>query len=109
MKKVFIAKVGEIPDGRVKSFHYGTVQGIAYNDSGSVKAYVNFCTHAGGPVRMCEKGTFKCDWHEAEFDPRTGERLCGEAPEGSKLKPIEIVVEDGSLFALIEIKDEFDF
>jgi len=109
MKKVFVAKEGEIPEGRVASFHYGPMKGIAYNDSGTIKAYVNSCTHAGGRVRLCDEGTLRCEIHEAEFDPKTGDRLCGEAPEGSRLTPIEVVREEGSLFALIAINDEFDF
>ncbi|MCR4278944.1 MAG: Rieske 2Fe-2S domain-containing protein [bacterium] len=107
-KRVLIANDGEIPAGRVKSFHYGHWKGIAYNDDGEIKAYRNVCTHAGAPVRLCQKGTLQCELHEAEFDPKTGDRLCGEAPEGSRLTPIEIIHENEMIYAVFEILDEFD-
>lgn len=109
MKKLPVAKVGEIPEGRTKSFRYGFQEGIAYNDNGEIKAYVNFCTHAGGPVGLEPDGRFHCRWHFAEFDPKTGERLAGQAPEGTRLKPIELVEEEGMMYAMFEIKDEFEF
>ncbi len=108
-KRIFVAKAGEVLPGRVKTFSCGARKGIAYNDNGTLKAYQNVCTHAGGPVRLCEKGTFQCEFHEAEFDPKTGERLCGEAPEGSRLTPIELFEEGGDVFAEFEFVDEFDF
>lgn len=104
--KLPVATIGEILPGKTKSFRYGFQNGIAYNDNGEIKAYVNFCTHAGGTVDL--KGTvFRCRMHFAEFDPKTGERLSGQAAEGTKLKPIELMTEGEEIFAMLEIKDEF--
>ena len=107
-RKLAVAKEGEIAPGTALSFRYGFQNGIAYNDGGTLKAYVNFCTHAGGPLKLVTPTLFRCQWHEAEFDPKTGQRLCGQAPEGTRLKPIELVVENGQVMAILEMKDEFE-
>jgi nitrite reductase/ring-hydroxylating ferredoxin subunit len=108
-RKLPVAKVGEIAESRSKTFRFGLQDGIAYNDGGTIKAYVNFCTHAGGPLELVSATRFRCRWHEAEFDPKTGNRLCGEAPEGTRLKPIELVTEGDQIWAWWEVKDEFEF
>lgn len=104
-----VAKMDEIAPGRTKVFRYGVLSGIAYNDAGTIKAYVNRCAHAGGPLMMGSNGILQCQWHGATFDPHSGERASGQAPEGSALKPIELVEEGGSLYAILELKDEFEF
>ncbi|MEO5927928.1 MAG: Rieske 2Fe-2S domain-containing protein [Patescibacteria group bacterium] len=107
-RKLLVAKEGEIGPGTARGFRFGVQNGIAYNDEGALKAYVNFCTHAGGPLELVNPTLFRCRWHEAEFNPKTGERLCGQAPEGTKLKPIELVNENGNVYAVLVIKDEFE-
>lgn len=106
VKKLPVAKEGEIAPGRAKSFRYGFRNGIAYNDNGTLKAYVNFCPHMGGPTDLTSSGVFRCRWHGAEFDPASGDRLCGQAPEGTRLQPIELVVEDGQVLAVWVVPEE---
>ena len=107
-RKLPVAKEGEIQPGEARTFRFGVQNGIAYNDEGTLKAYVNFCTHAGGPLKLVSPTVFRCQWHESDFDPKTGVRLCGQAPEGTKLKPIDLVVEAGQVYAILEIRDEFE-
>lgn len=112
--KLPVAAVGEIPVGRTKNFRYGTAQGIAYNDKGTIKAYVNRCTHMGGPVALCtsEEGVpvLRCGWHQADFVPETGAALEGAAPKGTMLAPIPLFEEDGKLFATLSLpEDPFNF
>ncbi len=111
--KLPIAKVGEIGVGRTKSFRFGVSEGIAYNDRGTIKAYVNRCTHMGGPVALCQsegKDVLRCRWHQAEFSPETGTAIEGEAPQGTMLAPIEVIEENGSLFATLTLPDDpFNF
>ncbi len=58
---------------------------------GAVKAFVNRCTHMGGSIELSpKKDTLCCRRHQATFDPGTGERLSGQAPEGSALDAIEM-------------------
>jgi nitrite reductase/ring-hydroxylating ferredoxin subunit len=108
-RRVPVAQIGEIPPGRTKTFRYGTANGIAFNKEGTVVAYVNRCTHMGGPVELKEKqGTpvFRCRWHEAEFNPTTGQAIEGEAPQGTKLTPIELTIEGDTIFAVLELADD---
>lgn len=112
-RKLPVARVGEITPGQTKSFRFGIAQGIAYNDGGTIKAFVNKCTHMGGPVEL-EKGKdgprLRCRWHEAAFDPATGKVLEGQAPAGSLLTPISLTIEDDQIMALLELPpDPFDF
>lgn len=110
-RKLPIAHVGEIPIGRTKSFRFGVGNGIAFNDGGTIKAYVNRCTHMGGPVELDAKhGVFRCRWHASDFDPKTGKAIEGEAPKGTRLKPIEIVMEGDELMGILELPDDpFNF
>jgi nitrite reductase/ring-hydroxylating ferredoxin subunit len=106
-RKVPVAKVGEIAPGRTKTFKLGHQLAIAYNDAGSVKAYLNSCTHMGGPVELAPDGTtFRCRWHQAEFSAASGEALEGQAPKNTRLKPIELTEEAGTVFALWMLPDD---
>ncbi|MFZ2803752.1 MAG: Rieske (2Fe-2S) protein [Patescibacteria group bacterium] len=108
-KRIPVAKVGEVAVGRTKTFRFGFQNGIAYNDAGVLKAYVNACTHMGGTTELAGS-VLRCCRHAAEFHPATGERLSGQAPEGSRLTPIELVVEGDTVFALLELApDPFSF
>lgn len=113
-RKILVATTGEIAIGRTKTFRFGPHAAIAYNDQGVLKAYVNRCTHMGGPVELkCNKAgqeIFRCRWHEAEFAPGTGEAIDGEAPQGTRLTPIELVEEAGGFYAIFRLtNDEFNF
>lgn len=102
-----MAKAGEIPHGSTKHFSFGpATKGIAYNRDGVLRAYVNRCTHMGGPVELHDTGIFRCRWHGASFDPCTGAAVDGEAPEGTFLKPIELIEENGQVFAVLELPDD---
>lgn len=108
-RKLPVAKEGEIGVGRTKSFRFGHAEGIAYNDGGTVKAYVNKCTHMGGPLELKNvqgRALFRCRWHEAEFNPETGECLRGQAPTGSMLTPISLIHEAGQIMAVLELPDD---
>ena len=110
-RKIPVAHVGEIPEGQTKSFRFGLVNGIAFNHKGTIKAYVNRCTHMGGPVELhASKGVFRCRWHQAEFDPRSGAAIEGEAPKGTRLEPIELVIEGEQIFGVLNLpEDPFNF
>jgi nitrite reductase/ring-hydroxylating ferredoxin subunit len=106
-RHVFIANVGTIADGKSVSFSYGHGKGIAVNRGGVIKAYVNSCTHMGGPLEIADGGTvFRCRWHQSYFSAETGEAIEGQAPRGTWLKPIEIVVEGDRLMGVLEFPDD---
>ncbi len=112
-RKILVAQQGEVPVGRTKSFRFGPHAAIVYNDAGTLKAYVNRCTHMGGPVELKDKKgqqIFRCRWHEAEFSPETGAAIEGEAPQGTRLTQIELVQENGAFYCTFRSSDdEFDF
>jgi nitrite reductase/ring-hydroxylating ferredoxin subunit len=118
-KKLPAFRLADLPEGKTVSFRYGISNGIAYNDGGVIKAYVNACTHMGGTVVLtptgpqrsgsgCEGCVFRCVRHHAEFDPKTGARTAGQAPEGSALTPIVLETEGDQVYAILEFKDEFE-
>jgi nitrite reductase/ring-hydroxylating ferredoxin subunit len=67
----------------------------------------------GGPVELVQKKgqpIFRCRWHMAEFQPETGEAIEGEAPQGTHLKPIEVLEENNIIYGLLELEqDPFSF
>lgn len=105
-----VAREGEVPVGRTKSFRFGMSNGIVYNDAGTLKAYVNRCTHMGGPVRLMDgdsgPNVFRCQWHMAEFNPKTGEAIEGQAPRGTFLTPVALEQKDGEWFGVLELPDD---
>jgi nitrite reductase/ring-hydroxylating ferredoxin subunit len=114
-KRLPVFRLADLAEGKTISFRYGVHNGIAYNDGGVINAYVNACTHMGGtvvPVACSTVGsagcTLRCVRHFAEFDPRTGARTSGEAPEGSALKPITLEIEGDQVYAMLELTEEFD-
>ncbi len=112
-RKILVAKQDEIPIGRTKAFRFGPHAAIVFNDQGVLKAYVNRCTHMGGPVELKDKKgtlTFRCRWHEAEFSPGTGEAIEGEAPQGTRLTPIELTPEAEGYYATFRTsEDDWNF
>ena len=61
---------------------------------GHYNAFINTCTHAGGPL-LFESGRFRCEWHNAFFNARSGQREDGPAPFPLIRLPTRI--EDGQL------------
>lgn len=106
-RKIPVAKKHELEERSLKSFQFGPAKGIAYKRSGTIKAFVNRCTHMGGPVEFAEGGaTLQCRWHDSCFDPDTGCVIKGEAPAGTFLQPIQLLEEDGMLYAVLELPDD---
>jgi len=63
---------------------------------GRVRAFMNVCTHLGGPLQLAADGnTFQCQWHQACFDAQSGKALRGPAAPDSRLMRLPIKVEDG--------------
>lgn len=110
-REVFVCSVSDLPHGRTCHFQYGPSKGIAYNDAGKIRAYVNRCTHMGGPVELTRDGKYlRCRWHGADFHPCTGQAIEGQAPQGTFLKEIDLLEKNGQMYALLVLEDDpFDF
>lgn len=106
-REIFVCQKAALPSGRTLSFQYGSFKGIAYNDHGRLKAYVNRCTHMGGPVELTRDGELlRCKWHGADFHPCTGEAIEGQAPAGTFLTPIELMEKGNDVYAIFELADD---
>jgi nitrite reductase/ring-hydroxylating ferredoxin subunit len=71
---------------------------LVLRTDGGVRAYMNVCTHLGGPLQLSEDGTsFQCQWHQACFDARTGQATCPPARGNSRLMRLPITVEEGQV------------
>ncbi|MFQ6059367.1 MAG: Rieske (2Fe-2S) protein [Anaerolineae bacterium] len=95
----FIAATAEVPQGALKEFDYKGRPAILVNVRGEFKAYIDICLHRGGPCRW-DGDVLRCQWHNATWDPATGQALSKPAPEGSSLIPIGITVENGKVYTL---------
>ena len=69
---------------------------LVLRTQGQLRAYVNICTHLGGPLRLAPDGaSFQCQWHQACFDARSGRATCAPARPDSRLIRLPITVEAG--------------
>ncbi len=96
-RKIFVAKVTEIPAGQMKKFKLGFRGALLMNLGTRFKAYYDFCTHQGGALKI-KDSQFECVRHFSTFDVETGARLAGQAPEGSALAEIPLVIEGEDIF-----------
>jgi len=92
MQKYFIANKSDLEEGQTKKFKYKGRSAILVKHGGQFKAFIDYCTHAGGPLEM-EEGKLKCITHYALFDPETGCAETAPAPERSALMEIKLDVE----------------
>lgn len=91
-----IARVADVPPGTTREFTHQGRKAILVNIDGQFRAYVNSCTHAGGPNDLKE-GSLVCKWHGSRFDPLTGAVQRG--PATRPIEPIPLVVRDGAIHA----------
>lgn len=107
MQKIFITKKSDLKDGELKHFKYKGRNAILINHKGEFKAFLDYCTHAGGPL-VLESGELKCRSHRALFDPETGCAKTFPAPKNSYLMEIKLDAEgdDISHFNTIVFKSK---
>jgi nitrite reductase/ring-hydroxylating ferredoxin subunit len=96
MKSYFICNASEIGEGDTKKFKYKGKDAILIKHNGGFKAFLDYCTHAGGSFEM-KNGKLKCLEHGALFDPDTGCAESTPAPEASSLMEIKLEVKDGKI------------
>ena len=71
---------------------------LVVRTDGQLRAYMNVCTHLGGPLQLAPDGaSFQCQWHQACFDARTGRATCPPARSDSRLIRLPITVEAGQV------------
>ncbi len=106
-REIFIAKTSDLKDGELKKFKYKGRSAVLVKIDGEFHAFLDYCTHAGGPLTM-ENCKLKCLTHYALFNPKTGEAETLPAPKGSYLMEIKIKEENGNIYHLntIVFKDK---
>src|SRR5687768_1820690 len=92
-----VAKLGELPEGRVASLSCGTHMLCLTHYQGQYGALDNACPHQGGPLGegSIEKGWLRCPWHGWDYDPLTGQSP-GGYDDGVESHPVEI--RDGAVW-----------
>lgn len=85
IKKINVAKLGELAPNTYKIFKFGTTPGILINTSdGELKAFSGICTHLTCTVIYeSDTGTILCPCHNGRFD------LSGNVVSGPPPKPLE--------------------
>ena len=93
-------RVPLIDDAQVREGHVSEVDFfgrsvLVLRNDGQVRAYMNVCTHLGGPLQLSADGSsLQCQWHQACFDARTGRATCPPARADSRLIRLPIKIDD---------------
>ncbi len=102
--RIPLGPLAALPEGVLRRFPAG-FRGVWVRRRGDVVVgYWDSCTHQAGALRP-QGDRMVCTRHQATFDAVSGERLSGEAPEGSRLSRAELRVEDGALILVMPIND----
>ena len=120
MKKTMVAKSSDLKDGDRLIVQVGRDEVGVFRHHGTLRAYSNYCVHAGGPA--CEgliiakveeqilpdktsaglffskdDTHFVCPWHGYEYDLKTGECIGNRK---LKLRSYEVTEANGDIFIL---------
>ncbi len=95
--KVFLAEESDVREGEAREVEFFGRSALLTRQEGRVKVYANVCTHLGGPLSL-DGEVFRCDWHDACFDARTGKAIGGPAPLDSRLMRLPFRLEEGKIF-----------
>ena len=74
MTRLAVAKTDQLTVGRCRVVRAGETEIGLFLVAGEVRAYRNFCPHAGAPLSdgTIGGGTVRCPWHGWAFDLQTG-------------------------------------
>lgn len=92
------------PRGSVRFALDAHREGFAILAGGSVRAYLNVCSHRAEPVDVGDgrlwlpSGEIECQAHGARFDPATGRCTGGPCSGRGGLTPLEVELRDGAVF-----------
>ena len=94
---VKVANEGDVAPGTVKCVRTGDRRIALFNESGTLRAYDDYCTHVGGPVSAgpFENGVATCPWHGAQFRVADGKALT--PPAGGNLRRYPLRVTAGAI------------
>jgi nitrite reductase/ring-hydroxylating ferredoxin subunit len=88
----------QVREGQVTPIDFFGRSALLVRTDGQVRAFMNVCTHLGGPLQLAADGaTFQCEWHHACFDARSGRATAAPAPPASRLIRLPIKIEEGQV------------
>ena len=106
-----VADLNELPEGRVKTVHAGTMTLALTHFQGQYAAMENKCPPQGGPLGegSIETGVdnecwLRCPWHGWDFHPLTGKPPGGHEDSGQQMYPVE--VRDDGIYVGLEPETE---
>jgi nitrite reductase/ring-hydroxylating ferredoxin subunit len=96
--RVPLIDAASVAEGQAAEVNFFGRSVLVVRTGGHARAFMNVCAHLGGPLELADDGTsFKCQWHGACFDARSGQATCGPARPDSHLIRLPTTVEDGRL------------
>jgi nitrite reductase/ring-hydroxylating ferredoxin subunit len=96
--RVPLINEAELRDQRASEVDFFGRPVLVVRTDGQVRAFVNVCTHLGGPLQLAPDGaSLQCQWHHACFDVRTGQATGAPARPDSRLIRLPIKVEAGQV------------
>ena len=108
-----LCEVSDIAVGEVKEFTFGEEKKhqfhmFLYNDSGTIRGYVNKCPHFQVPLNVepggmftTDRSQFMCMFHYAKFNIDSGH--CTEGPcEGSDLEKIPLEIINNTIYVSVD-------
>ena len=102
MAFVRVARVSEVPQGRVKVVEVGDEDVALCNVDGVIYAVANVCTHDDGPLGegYLMGDEIECPRHGARFNVRTGEVKI--LPAIVPISTFEVKVENDDIFVNVD-------
>ena len=91
-----LIRVDEIPQNEAVTVDLFGREVLVTMLNGKPRAYINACMHHGGPL-VLERDRFKCQWHGARYDARTGRVIAGPPRPDARLIMLPTRIEDGIL------------
>ncbi|VVB86421.1 Putative respiratory nitrate reductase subunit Rieske [uncultured archaeon] len=97
--EVKIATVDEVPTGTAKKFSFNGKAAVLLHMPAGFRAFGSVCTHLGCIAYWKpDENVIYCPCHIGKYDPNTGTVISGPPP--SPLPSIDIIVKEGSVYAL---------
>ena len=96
--RVPLIEDAQVQEGQINEVDFFGRSVLVVRTDGRVRAFMNVCTHLGGPLQLGPDGaSFECQWHHACFDARSGTATCPPARSDSRLIRLPIKVEAGQV------------
>ena len=92
-KWIRVATVADLPEGSVRPFQAGALQGFLVHRQGTIHAVSRVCTHMGCSLDFSkEEQRFVCPCHGAEFDMQGGFGYYPGHKSSERLTPLNRIV-----------------